>query len=102
MPLPFWDPTAEDDRGLAPGIVSLIPPALSQYPDQLSAWDVIYLNGTRAPGIVRLEGGRHVGLDIKRVIAQLVPDSTILNFDPVPFQMILTLWTPGQWKELQQ
>jgi hypothetical protein len=55
----------------------------------------------RAPGICRLEGGKHIPYDRKAALGQLVGPSALFVFDPVSFTLILTLWTPRQWLDLQ-
>jgi hypothetical protein len=102
MPIPFWDPGAIDADGKAPGITSVLPSSTAPFPDELSPWDVITLNGVRAPGSARLEGGKHIPYDRKAAIGQLVGAASLFVFDPVSFSLILTLWTPQQWDELQQ
>jgi hypothetical protein len=103
----FWDAAAVEraqDSGssdAAPGIFSDWPLNGDPIPPHISPWDVIYLDGRLAPGPCRLDGGRHVGIDIQRIIGQLVPDAAILNYDPVPFTLTLTLWHPDQFVELQ-
>jgi len=116
MALPFWDQPAiskvstrdpttgktTDGQARPAGIVALTPSdPRNPYPDELSPWDVITLNGVRAPGICRVEGGRHVALDLQKLIGQLEPSMVFLNFDPVPITLTLTLWTPAQFAALQ-
>lgn len=102
MALPFWDPGAIDAAGKTPGIISLLPPGSSPYPNELSAWDVITLNGVRAPGSARLEGGKHIPYDRKAALGLLVGAASLFVFDPVTFTLTLSLWTPEQWDALQK
>jgi len=102
MALPFWDPGAIDSSGKTPGINNLLPPGGSPYPNELSAWDVITLNGVRAPGAARLEGGKHIPYDRKAALGQLVGAASLFVFDPVSFTLILKLWAPEQWEALQK
>lgn len=110
MSLPFWDNPEVRGRGDGtadvPGLYTAVPPAFQggagTLPDELSRWDFIILNGTRAPGICRLEGGRHIGYsrEVALGIATGQPP-WVFGFDPVEFSLVLTLWTPRQFQELE-
>jgi hypothetical protein len=106
MALPFWDPGAitTNDNGEkdAPALLTFIPPNDVPWPDELSPWEMIVLNGIRAPGLARLEGGKHIPYDRKAALGQLVGAASFFVFDPVSFSLTLTIWTPEQWTELQE
>lgn len=104
MSLPFWDQAAiipKDGTAATQGITTVLPRGSDPYPDELSPWDVITLNGVRAPGICRLDGGKHIPYDRKAALGQIVGPSALFVFDPVSFTLTLTLWTPRQWLDLQ-
>jgi hypothetical protein len=104
----FWDEAAivrggdGADQDVAPGIYTGVPVySEGALPENVSPWDIIYLDGRRAPGIARVEGGRHLNIDIPKVIGQLIPEARLLNFDPVPFTVTLTIWHPDQFTDLR-
>src|ERR1700724_93601 len=88
----YWDQPAivtRNGRDYAPGVWSDLPPPTDfGLPANLSPWDFLWLGDgsdrVRAPGIARIDGGRHCNFDLKSAIGQLVPQATFLNFDPVP------------------
>jgi hypothetical protein len=98
----FWDEPAIDVTGnpAAPGIWTALPTRDRPLPQGISPWDVVYLNDVRAPGVARLEGGRHIPYDRKAALGLLVGAASFFVFDPVEFTLILTLWHPDQWTEL--
>jgi hypothetical protein len=104
----FWDEPGVErgkDTGsldYAPGIFSDWPTRDQPFPRHLSPWDAIYFNDVRAPGPVRLRGGRHIPYDRKAALGQLVGAPAFFVFDPVQFDLTLTLWHPDQFIELQE
>jgi len=115
---PFWDPGALVPAGqlgnnqiapgvfsagnIAPGIWSAIPESPSDpWPDQLSLWETIKLNGLRAPGICRVEGGRRRRIDERFANGSSGVTPANMGYDCGRFTITLTLWTPKQLEQLR-
>jgi hypothetical protein len=68
----------------------------------LSAWDVVYLDGTALPGISEVKPGRGHSLQIKQSAGRHFATLTDSGYKPCDLIITTKIWTPTQWNLWQR
>jgi hypothetical protein len=104
MPLPFWDSQARDGGVQGFGGLICFLPDVSVQPLLGSrwAWDVIYLDDLRVPGLVKVDFKRRHRVDIRRANGVDGQSVTSLGYNGANITVRVRLWTPQQWIDFQR
>lgn len=64
-------------------------------------WDIVFIGGDPLPGICEVKGIAQLEIDKKKAKGSNGSTITVTGYQPGPFEVAVTVWTPAQWDFLQ-